>query len=500
MSLIPMPGRFIIDAVSDRALRQLVDDLARLVLSPVAADLQAAQEHLAGLRGDQWLRFDELSRQFNLYTPSPLAQVTSWPVALDAPEAVVIAIAASLSRDGHVRERALGWLAHRRGPAVAAAVAVRVDDWVRPVARAARGLVRRFTDTDELAAIVAILLRLVHRRRGRDAAQAYLAEIASMPADQLLAVSGRAERPVRLWALEAAHTRGLLPAESLLERALADPDPVLAAWNARRLLATDPQGAGAWAVRMVDSRRAAVRALAWSALPDPALDRNQVAARLLDPSGAVRSVARWRWTRLWGAPTDQYRHALTSAARPSVLAAALDGLRECAVADAADDAMAFVAHPSPRVRTAAARILGIHAAHHRGCLDPLLVLLSDPSPRVVRTATRYLRERAGEIPSTVLTRLETNADPRSRRTALTLRQRLGAWERVRSDLRAMNDVDADLARAARTDLLAWLSTDASRTYGRPTREQAADIGHHLEAGALTEHQRLHIAFVAGLPR
>jgi hypothetical protein len=255
-----------------------------------------------------------------------------------------------------------------------------------------------------------------------------------------------------------------------------------------------------WAARMVDSRRAAVRALAWSALPDALLHRDQVAARLLDPSGAVRSVARWRWTRLWGAPTDEYRHALASTARPSVLAAALDGLRECAVADAATTAMAFVAHRSPRVRTAAARILGTCAVHHRGALGPLLALLSDPSPRVARTATRYLRERAGEIPAPVLTRLDTNADPRSRRTALSLRQRLGAWERVRSDLRAMNDADTDLARAARTDLLAWLSTDASRTYGRPTPEQATDISHHLKAVALSEYQRLQIAFVAGLPR
>jgi hypothetical protein len=489
MSLIRWAGRVIIDAVSDRVLRELVEHLASLVVCATAADLLAAEERLAGLRGDQWLRFDDLSRRFTLSTPSPLAQVTTWPVSLQSP-APVIAIAASVSRDGHVREDALGWLANLRGPAVAAAVAVRTDDWVQPVTLTARRLVRRFDAPGEVAAIVAIMLRLVHRRRGRPTANAYLSEIASGPREQLLALAGRGERAVRLWALAAAQNRGLVSAPSLLDRALADPDPVLALWCAHRLLAADPPAAGSWSALMLTSRRATVRAL----------DRDQLAARLLDSSGAVRAVARWRWTRRWGSPTDQYRQALACADRPSVLAAALDGLRECAAEDTAGDAMAWVTHPSPRVRTAAARILGSHAAYHHGPLDPLLDLLSDPAPRVTRTATRYLRERAGEIPTDVLTRLATDADPRSRRTALSLRQRLDTWERIRSDLQVVDDADADLAQAARADLLAWLSNDASRTYSHPTPEQQADIARLLGTEVLTDRQRRHIAFVAGISR
>ncbi|NLT55446.1 MAG: hypothetical protein GXX79_12980 [Actinomycetales bacterium] len=486
--------------MNDRALRQLVDSLASAVIAANRDDLRTVEDRLGALRGDQWLHFDDLSRQYNLYTPSPLSQITVWPAEVLQVTEPTVAIAASVSRDGHVRERALAWLGCLRGPAPAAAVAVRVNDWVRPVALAARRLVSRFDAADELAAVIAVMLRLTHRRRGGAWAQVYLDEIAAGPQDQLLALTSVGERAVRLWALEAAADREQLAADALLDRALADPDPVLAVWSAQRLLSAEQPGTCAWSARLVTSRRAAVRALAWSALPEEALGREQLAARLLDPSGAVRSVARWCWTRLWGTPADQYRQALATSTRPSILAAALDGLRECAAENTDADAQAFLTHPSPRVRTTAVRILGHRAAHQQGPIEPLLPLLADPSNRVVRTATRYLQERAGEVPVTVLTTLEADPDPRSRRTALSLHQRLGPWERVRSDLRAMHDPDQDLARTARTDLLAWLQHDACRTYSRPTQDQASDIAQNLTTVALTEHQRREVAFVAGLHR
>ena len=72
---------------------------------------------------------------------------------------------------------------------------------------------------------------------------------------------------------------------------------------------------------------------------------------LLDRSGAVRSVARWRWRRQYGDPGPVYRAALGgAAARPRQIAAALQGLD-----DDHDDSLPaatvrFLSHPNPAVR------------------------------------------------------------------------------------------------------------------------------------------------------
>jgi len=80
-----------------------------------------------------------------------------------------------------------------------------------------------------------------------------------------------------------------------------------------------------------------------------------------------------------------------------------------------------------------------------------------------------------------------------------LRQRLSRWERVRSDLKALNDPDPDLAELARTDLLAWLQNDAGTTDGRPTDDRTHDLLRYLDTPRLTERQRREIQFVAGPP-
>jgi hypothetical protein len=123
-------------------------------------------------------------------------------------------------------------------------------------------------------------------------------------------------------------------------------------------------------------------------------------------------------------------------------------------------------------------------------------MLQHDSNRVVTAALRYLRGYT--LPLGVLAGLDEAGTARSRRTALSVRQRLGSWERVRADLRAMNGRDPDLVTAARADLLAWLQHDAATTYGRPDAGQAAEIAKTLGTGQLTDRQRREIAFVAGI--
>jgi len=126
----------------------------------------------------------------------------------------------------------------------------------------------------------------------------------------------------------------------------------------------------------------------------------------------------------------------------------------------------------------------------------LAPLLQDNSGKVVAAALRYLRGYA--LPPGVLAGLDALGTPRSRRTALSVRQRLGPWHRVHADLVAISGEDPRLAEVARTDLLAWLQHGAAITYGRPDAGQAAEIAGLLGTRKLTDKERRDVAFAAGI--
>ena len=494
----------------DRRLQELVGELASVVMHPAAERSASAMRALTGLRGDQRLRLDELSRRFTYASgDTSLARLTEWPVSTVTDP--VVAVAASMSRDGRTRERAVGWLAGMRGPVPAAAVAVRVDDWVPAVAAAATAAVARFDRVEELAVVVPVMLRLLHRRRGVHTALGYLQGVSSVPAETLLALTGQGERAGRVWVLGRCTTRALLTDADLLDRARGDRDPVLALWCAEHLLDGEvspllaPGGDRVGvAVQLLGSRRALVRAAALRRISDSALTQAVLEPLLLDGSGAVRTLARWRWTRAWAAPVAVYEQALTAAddggsvAGSSFVAAALDGLEECSPEAAREYAVPLLAHPSPRVRAVAVRVVGRTVLRDLAPLEVLLPCLRDPSNRVVRAAVRYVRERAGQVPAGFLAELAVAEQSRDRVTALRLRQHLTTWERVRADLNALRDGDLQVVELARTDLLAWLHDDAARAYGGPTPDQAADIAAGLTQPGLTNQQRREIAFVTGL--
>ncbi len=284
--------------------------------------------------------------------------------------------------------------------------------------------------------------------------------------------------------------RGLLTADGLTGRAMRDRDPVVALWCAAQLWAS-----GGDVARLLGSARARVRAFAVDQAADDQLGRDTLRGLLADRSGAVRAAARWRWTRRWDDLGQVYRDMLAAGGPPRQVAAALYGLGEDGDGALPAVAVLFLAHPSPAVRRAAARAVGRHGAADDlvGWLAPLL---QDESAKVVAEALRYLRGYA--LPPGVLAGLDTAGTTRSRRIALSIRQRLGPWSRVHADLVAVNGEDLDLARAARTDLLTWLHHDAGTTYGRPDAGQAAQIAALLGTGMLTDKQRREVAFVAGL--
>jgi hypothetical protein len=312
-------------------------------------------------------------------------------------------------------------------------------------------------------------------------------------AGRALAAAG--ERASRLWALEALAGRGLLPADALAARAMRDRDPVVALWCAQQLVAPSGELPAATGLRLLRSARAGVRAFAAGHLADDQLTRETLRELLVDRAGAVRSTARWRWTRKWESPGPVYLERLTAGGRPRDIAAAMQGLDEGSDGSLPGAALPFLTHPSPRVRRAAMQAVARHGAAEDivGYLAPLL---HDDSGKVVTAALRCLR--GYPLPPGVLAGLDRADTPRSRRAALLIRQRLGPWDRVHADLAAISGQDPDLAVAARSDLLAWRRRDAATTYGKPDADQAAQIAELLRTTTLTGQQRREVAFVAGI--
>jgi hypothetical protein len=403
--------------------------------------------------------------------------------------------AASMCRDGRVREAAVTALARSPGPVAAAALGVRVADWVPEVSAAASAALAGRAGPGDAAVIIPVLLALSQRQRGQQAAAAYLAGIAAGPAATLEALAAPGDRARRLWALQVLASRGLLSADALTARAKDDPDPVIALWCARSLASQEGRLPPAIGAQLLGSARAGVRAFAAGHVTDAGLTPEELRVLLLDRSGAVRSVARWRWRREHGDPGPVYQAAIATATRPRQIAAALQGLDEDHDDSLPMAAVPFLAHPSPAVRGAAARAIG-HRAGADDVLHYLPPLLLDSSGKVAATVMRLVRGYA--LPANVLSRLDAACTARSRRIALSIRQYSGTWNRVHADLAAINGRDPDIAETARADLLSWLRHGAATSYSKPSPAQAVEITGLLATARLSEHQRREIAFAAGI--
>jgi hypothetical protein len=426
---------------------------------------------------------------------SPLDGVADWASSTAPGAATVEVVAASMCRDGRVRQAAVIALAGVPEPVAAAALAVRFADWVPEVRSAAVAAIAARSGYGDAAACVPVLLAIRDRQRGRQPAQECLAGLAAGDVGVLRALAAAGERAGRLWALQALAVRGLLTPGELTDQALRGQDPVIALWCARQL--ADPSGdllvpAGP---RLLRSLRAGVRAFAVGHVAESLLTRPVREKLLVDRSGAVRSAARWRWKRQWGDPAPVYRAALETADLPYQVAAALSGLNEEHDSCLPAAAVPFLTHPSAAVRCAAVRAIG--ACGTECDVSGLLIpLLHDTSGKVTATAVRELRGHV--VPSQVIAALEGSGTGTSRRIALSLRQQQGVWERIEADLTAVNGQDRDLADAALTDLLAWLQYGAATSYARPTPSQAAAITALLRTERLTSTQRREIAFVIGI--
>lgn len=482
--------------MSGDAIRALVAALADVVIEADDRKAAVVLAQLAELDGHGWLRLDELARR-SYWSPglSPFGYLADWEPVLTAGTSLAGLVAASVCRDGRVREAAVNALGRVQAPVAAAALAVRLADWVPQVRSAAWACVSARTGASDAAAVVPVVLALRARVRGQVAAARYLAKVAGGPVGTMRALAVSGDRGCELWALDALKQRDLLAADVLVDRAMGDRDPVVALWCARSL--AGPSGElPAWAgLRLLASARARVRVFAAGHLGDDQLTRQVLEQSLLDRSASVRSAARWRWRRRYGDPGPVYRSALAGAGRPSQIAAALLGLDEDRDDALPAVAVPFLTHQSARVRRAAAQAIG-HRADARAVIDYLVPLLGDSSGKVAVAALRHLYGYA--LPISVLASLRTSGTARSRRIALSIQQHSGTWSRVHADLAALNGDDRELADAARADLLAWLQHGAATSYGQPDADQAAEIARFLATSRLSDRQRRDIAFVAGI--
>lgn len=482
------------EPVNGSTERELTSLLANAVTDPAPTTTTLVMARLAALSGPGWLRLDESARRPHP-GQAPLDTAAGWPPVLAGGGSEVGVVAASMCRDGRSREAAVAVLARAAGPVAAAALAVRIADWVPEVSAAASAALATRTGPGDAVAIIAVLLALRHRQRGRQAAAGYLAGIAAGPAATLEALAAPGDRGRRLWALRALAARGLLAAGALTARAMRDPDPVVALWCARRLASPSGGLPPAIGPRLLGSARAGVRAFAAGHLDDDQLTAQTLRGLLLDRSGAVRSVARWRWKRQYQDPGPVYRATLDSATRPRQVAAALHGLDEDHDDCLPAAAVPFLAHPSPAVRRAAAQAIA-HSAQADDIPHYLVPLLLDNSAKVAATALRHVRGHA--LPASVPAALDAAGTARSRLTALSIRQHSGTWNRVHADLTAISSHDPGLAEAGRADLLAWLQHGAATSYGNPSPAQAAEIAGLLATGKLSTKQRREIAFTSGI--
>ena len=399
---------------------------------------------------------------------------------------------ASFHANGYVREAAVTRLAALESELALALLLLRLNDWVDPVASAARDAVQHRLAPRYAAAFMdqlPLLERLgVSRRRDHGPLIGRIRALLAQPEQRDVLRRGMEspDRRVRRHCFRLAWSDWADAGDELLRRALADPDPgvrVASVAEERRLRRTADLDS-LLPVMLADPYPAVRReALALAVEQVSANADAFLRSSLLDRNQVVREVARFFLRRREGltAFADIYRSYLAPDTPIPTLAAALAGLGETSTAVDAPAVLPYTVHPRTTVRRAAIRALGLldgdgHAEH-------LLHALHDPSGSVSATARDQLRRRASGLQHAVAGAYRAGALPHARRHAFTLLSSLGKWERLPYLLEAAADPDLDLRRIAAERLDVWIATQ-NRTFSPPTPLQLRAIrlaydAHHV---------------------
>ena len=378
---------------------------------------------------------------------------------------------------GFVRAAALEHLATATGGAEIPFLALRANDWVRPVAaRASELLIQRLSTDNRVAVIDALpfIIRMLrrHRRDHSDLSRALRTVLLSDGGSAAIEPAPHFDTEDRRFLYDLLLTVGA--ATSLwLTSALTDGDAVIRARAVKQLAAGAPSPeTSAVLARLVVDNAPAVRVAALTALaehPGPELTE-LVRSLLVDRSGSVRALARYivHVQHLPIVPRDIYTNHLGSAS-PRQLVAAIDGIGESGTAADADLLTPFLTATSPRVRRVALRVVaGLDAAR---AISLAMSALGDHAPSVQVAAARLLAAQAHRVDfPAVNSRLQWISDPRGRCNLLRLLTAAPKWDAVAYLMLGLGDADEGVRSAASQGLNRWVA-DFNRTQISPTAAQ-----------------------------
>ncbi|MEV0606501.1 hypothetical protein AB0I61_09055 [Polymorphospora rubra] len=488
------PGPDLLRAAGGALRGQVVTGLITISRDGDEGLRAATADTLGAWPAPTWTAVDEELRERWWWAPVWTVRVAER--IADGSAGLLRLVVAGCHHDGWIREAAVTRLAdHVPHPAALAVLALRCADWVGPVRDRARATVdERVPVTGAALAVLAGLAYALRARRHGD----WLVErveraLRESPVDGLEPLLTARDHRTRRAAYRAALAAGRLGQWQLVTAAVRDGDPLIRAMCARAAVAV----AGPDELReLLASRTALVRAEALHALTT-AGDPAAAEVALLDRHPVVRSTAQAALRRAGTDPAARYRRLVAVEDPPAP--AAIAGLGETGGAVDAVPLTRWLAHPRPRGRTEAVRAL-----RRLGTARPedLLPLLRDDSGAVTRQVVTSLRQQAGGLDPAVLAGLTAPDNPPHVRLAgYRLLLAGGAWQRVVTDLRLLDDADERLRGSARADLSMWLARQAATTYDSPGPRLAAELDRLTERArpVLGEHRVRLLRFHAGLP-
>jgi len=395
-------------------------------------------------------------------------------------EAAPVLGVASFHRSGYVREAAIMSLDRTESGGELPYLIVRLNDWVTPVAEAARAAVVRRIGAPWVAEWVRCLA-LVSRmkattRRGHDDVieRAFALLRDERHGDALREGFRSNDRVARRVAYMLARDSTAFSIAQVVELALRDRDPMIRLDAIREAMPRLDDTSFLALLDTIDAnpfmpvRRAGLHAAA-ERFPDRAVARAERA--LMDRNPAVRELARFQLTQRDAGRSFAvvYRDEIATPNTAARLSTALAGLGETGEPADARVIEPFALHARSSVRRAAVRALARLDPEASGAV--FVRALSDSSPRVIHESRDALAANASLIDLDTVRRVVRDAPTLAGRiAALALGQSLGKWRSLALWLEASMSPELELAEHARQLLRMWVIRANRSSVAPPARE------------------------------
>jgi hypothetical protein len=374
--------------------------------------------------------------------------------------------------DGRAREAATHLLGSTKPNDAIPFLLIRLNDWVAPVATAARRAIEPLL-TENQARLLASQLPLIERLGTQarvdnsDLRSRIYALLAGTPSGREAIFDGLAAAPhQRIRRLCASVVARMDPlSQEQLTSLLDDADPMIRLSAARRLV--EVSLTPALLQRVASDRSAQLRALAL----DLAIERRspELATLLetfvLDTNFWIRDRAR-RALRATGQPVLIYRAAVV-AKRGDPLLGAISGLGECGDASDVDTLRPFLSQGASRQRQAALRSI---IKLDRSNVGPILRdALGSDCVAVSKLAAHLITTRSLVIAKDDVLELSRDPRPHVAASAARILRSLSTWHALAWALENTGSPEGSIQRTRRTILTDW-SYPRADLYSRPSAD------------------------------